>query len=75
MSLSRLVATSRGPSLGHAVCIHTSTFHLLPIRAYTSDYCSDRCRTLIKQVRKFRKFKFYATGFWHQTETFFNAIG
>ena len=28
-----------------------------------------------KQVRKFRKLKFYATGFWHQTEAFFNAIG
>ena len=44
LSLSGLVITSRRPSLGHVVYIHSSTFHSLSIRAYTSDRCGDRCR-------------------------------
>ena len=40
MSWSHLVATSPRPSLGHVVYIHTSTFYLLSIRAYTSDRSS-----------------------------------
>ena len=43
-SLSRFVATSRRPSLGYAIYVQTSTFHLLSVRAYTSDRCSDCCR-------------------------------
>ena len=73
--LSRLVAASCRPSLGHVVYIHTSI-----------SICSQLECTLVTTVvtaaefklngwKKIWKLKLYATGFWHQTESFFNAIG
>ena len=70
MSVSLLAATSCRPLLRHVVYMHTSTFHLFSIGAYTSNRCSDCCSIQIKQMRKFWKLKFYATDFWHQIEAF-----